>query len=97
MGFLTSAPFACNSNPNIEIDCEVLEGLYKCIDGLSENDAFVYHIHNELLMYKKGGYIFGILAAIRKRTTMAFGNSSACKHKLEYFEHKRSRFEWQKL
>ncbi|RDX90895.1 hypothetical protein CR513_27202, partial [Mucuna pruriens] len=40
------------SNPNIEIDCEVLESLYKCIDKLSENDEFVNYIHNELPIYK---------------------------------------------
>ncbi|RDX94019.1 hypothetical protein CR513_23642, partial [Mucuna pruriens] len=31
---------------NIEMNCEVLEGLYKCID------KFVDHIHNDLSMYK---------------------------------------------
>ncbi|RDX70318.1 hypothetical protein CR513_50457, partial [Mucuna pruriens] len=40
-------------NRNIEMDCEVLEGLYKCNDKLSENDEFVYHIHNELTIYKR--------------------------------------------
>ncbi|RDX86293.1 hypothetical protein CR513_32390, partial [Mucuna pruriens] len=51
------------SNLNIEMDCEVLEGLYKCIDRFSENenDEFVDHIHNELPIYK----------SLRKRTTMA--------------------------
>ncbi|RDX86760.1 hypothetical protein CR513_31870, partial [Mucuna pruriens] len=53
------------------MDCEVLEGLYKCIDRLSENDEFVDHIHNELPIYKRAGGMFGFPAAVRKRTTMA--------------------------
>ncbi|RDX70161.1 hypothetical protein CR513_50625, partial [Mucuna pruriens] len=36
-----------DNNPNIEMDYEVLEGLYKCIDRLSENDEFVNDIHND--------------------------------------------------
>ncbi|RDX92313.1 hypothetical protein CR513_25571, partial [Mucuna pruriens] len=40
---------------NIEMDCEVLEGFYKYIDRLSENDEFVDHVHNELPIYKRVG------------------------------------------
>ncbi|RDX66743.1 hypothetical protein CR513_54459, partial [Mucuna pruriens] len=46
------------NNSNIEMDCEVLEGLYKCIDRFSENDEFVDHIHNELSIYKRVGDSF---------------------------------------
>ncbi|RDX87077.1 Nuclear pore complex protein NUP85, partial [Mucuna pruriens] len=59
------------NNLNSEMDCEVLEGLYKCIDRLSENDEFLDHIHNKLSIYKRAGGMFGFPTALRKRTTMA--------------------------
>ncbi|RDX98212.1 hypothetical protein CR513_18893, partial [Mucuna pruriens] len=78
------------SNPNIEMDCEVLEDLYKCIDKLSENDEFVDHIHNELSIYKSVGGMFGNPAAVRKRMLMALSltcSSSECEHNCSTFEH----------
>ncbi|RDY10441.1 hypothetical protein CR513_05041, partial [Mucuna pruriens] len=36
------------------MDFYMLEGLYKCINKLSEDDEFLYHIHNELPIYKRG-------------------------------------------
>ncbi|RDY07159.1 hypothetical protein CR513_08759, partial [Mucuna pruriens] len=57
-------------NPNIEMNCEVLEGLYKCIDMLNENNEFVDHIHNELPMYERTTNMFGYLAIVRKKTTI---------------------------
>ncbi|RDY07491.1 hypothetical protein CR513_08392, partial [Mucuna pruriens] len=45
-------------NPNIEMNYEVLQDLYKCIVRLNENDAFVDHIHNELLIYESWRYVW---------------------------------------
>ncbi|RDX80623.1 hypothetical protein CR513_38811, partial [Mucuna pruriens] len=47
------------SNPSIKNDYEAVEGLYKCIERLSENEDFVDIIHREMS------------AAIRKRVTVA--------------------------
>ncbi|RDX80347.1 hypothetical protein CR513_39108, partial [Mucuna pruriens] len=58
------------SNPNIEMNNEVLEDLYKYIDRLSENDEFVDHIHNEFPIYKRARGMFDFLTTVRKRTTM---------------------------
>ncbi|RDX65655.1 hypothetical protein CR513_55672, partial [Mucuna pruriens] len=60
------------SNPNIEMDCEVLEELCKCIDRLSENDEFVDHIHNELLIYKRIEVMFGNLTGVSKKNDNGF-------------------------
>ncbi|RDX61629.1 hypothetical protein CR513_60127, partial [Mucuna pruriens] len=67
--FLNSGFFY--SNPNNEMDCEMVKGLYKCIERLNENDESVDHIHNELSIYKRVGGMFGFPATVRKRTTMA--------------------------
>ncbi|RDX75695.1 hypothetical protein CR513_44397, partial [Mucuna pruriens] len=69
-------------------DCEVLEGLYKCIDRLSKNDEFVDHVHDELPIYKRAGDMFGYPAVVRKRT----GRRDVSIH-----SKKRSRLEHQKL
>ncbi|XP_003518019.1 uncharacterized protein LOC114419758 [Glycine soja] len=38
------------TNPNIDSDNEVVDGLYKCIDKLSEDDDLVVEVHKQLLV-----------------------------------------------
>ncbi|RDY09070.1 hypothetical protein CR513_06615, partial [Mucuna pruriens] len=81
------------------MDCEVLEGLYKCIDRLSENDEFVDHIHNELPIYKRAGGMFGFPATSEEKNDNG-SCSSGCERNWSTFEHihsKRSKLEHQKL
>lgn len=61
------------SNPNIENDGEVSEGLYKCIERLSENAEIIDKIFSELAIYKRAGSVFGMASAVRQRTTVAPG------------------------
>ncbi|RZB75263.1 hypothetical protein D0Y65_033937 [Glycine soja] len=59
------------TNPNIDNDNEVVDGLYKCIDKLSEDDDFVVEVHKQLLVYKRAGERFGMTAAMRARTEIS--------------------------
>ncbi|KAH1232957.1 hypothetical protein GmHk_09G025506 [Glycine max] len=85
------------TNPNIDSDNEVVDGLYKCIDKLSEDDDFVVEVHKQLLVYKRDGERFGMTAAMKARTEISPG----CERNWSTFEHihskKRSRLEHQKL
>ncbi|KAH1242508.1 hypothetical protein GmHk_07G019820 [Glycine max] len=59
------------TNPNIDNDNEVVDGLYKCIDKLSEDDDFVVEVHKQLLVYKRAGERFGMTAAMKARTEIS--------------------------
>ncbi|KAL5162369.1 hypothetical protein HKD37_07G019499 [Glycine soja] len=59
------------TNPNIDSDNEVVDGLYKCIDKLSEDDDFVVEVHKQLLVYKRAGERFGMTAAMKARTEIS--------------------------
>lgn len=48
-----------------------MEGLYRCIERLSENNELVDKILSELSMYKREEGLFGFKVAIRQRTTVA--------------------------
>ncbi|XP_040873455.1 uncharacterized protein [Glycine max] len=61
------------TNPNIDSDNEVVDGLYKCIDKLSEDDDFVVEVHKQLLVYKRAGERFGMTAAMKARTEISPG------------------------
>ncbi|RDX86745.1 hypothetical protein CR513_31885, partial [Mucuna pruriens] len=80
------------------MDCEVVEGLYKCIDKLSENDKFVDHIHNELSIHKRAGGMFSFPATLKKRKMIA---PARRERNWSTFEHihskKKSKLEHQKL
>jgi len=56
------------TNSNIDKDVEMEDGLNKCIVKLSEDDEFEVAVHKELLIYKRGGYRFGMTTAIKART-----------------------------
>ncbi|KAL5145418.1 hypothetical protein HKD37_06G015463 [Glycine soja] len=59
------------TNPNIDNDNEVVDGLYKCIDRLSEDDNFVVEVHKQLLVYKRAGERFGMTVAMKARTEIS--------------------------
>uniref|UniRef100_A0A0R0HS56 BED-type domain-containing protein n=1 Tax=Glycine max TaxID=3847 RepID=A0A0R0HS56_SOYBN len=59
------------TNPNIDSDNEVVDGLFKCIDKLSEDDDFVVEVHKQLLVYKRAGERFGMAAAMKARTEIS--------------------------
>ncbi|XP_006584208.1 uncharacterized protein [Glycine max] len=59
------------TDPNIDSDNEVVDGLYKCIDKLSEDDDFVVEVHKQLLVYKRAGERFGMTAATKARTEIS--------------------------
>uniref|UniRef100_A0A0R0F2M9 DUF659 domain-containing protein n=1 Tax=Glycine max TaxID=3847 RepID=A0A0R0F2M9_SOYBN len=59
------------TNPNIDSDNEVVDGLYKCIDKLSEDDDFVVEVHKQLLVYKRVGERFGMTVAMKARTEIS--------------------------
>ncbi|KAG4912624.1 hypothetical protein JHK86_053057 [Glycine max] len=59
------------TNPNIDSDNEVVDGLYKCIDKLSEDDDFVVEVHKQLLVYKRAGERFGMTATMKARTEIS--------------------------
>lgn len=61
------------SNPMIENDDKMLDGLYACIAKLSESAKVVDLIHGELVKYKMGVGHFGLKEAIRQRTDVASG------------------------
>jgi hypothetical protein len=65
------------SDPLIENDSKLLDGLYTCIDKLSESDEVVDSIHGELSKYRMGVGHFGLKEAIRQRATIAAGKSSS--------------------
>nr|KYP72372.1 hypothetical protein KK1_004960 [Cajanus cajan] len=52
---------------------EVVDGLLKCIDRLSENDDIVDNVHNELTIYERARGRFGIPTVVRARVKMAPG------------------------
>ncbi|KAL5154147.1 hypothetical protein HKD37_19G053563 [Glycine soja] len=87
------------TNPNIENDNKVVDGLYKCIDRLSEDDNFVVEVHKQLLEYKRVGERFGMTVAMKARTEIS--PAHWCERNWSTFEHihskKRSRIEHQKL
>ncbi|KAJ1376025.1 Ribonuclease H-like superfamily [Sesbania bispinosa] len=55
-------------NQRIDLDPEVMGGLYKCIERPSENEEVVDQISNELSIYKRAGGLFEMKATIRQRT-----------------------------
>ncbi|KAL2342313.1 hypothetical protein Fmac_003598 [Flemingia macrophylla] len=55
----------------MEADDEVVDGLFKCIEKLSENDDIVDKIHSQLGTYKRAGGRFDIPPTMRARTKMA--------------------------
>ncbi|XP_028223583.1 uncharacterized protein LOC114405121 [Glycine soja] len=59
------------TNPNIYNDNEVVDGLYKCIDRLSEDDNFVIEVHKQLLVYKRARERFGMTVAMKARTEIS--------------------------
>ncbi|KAL5144536.1 hypothetical protein HKD37_06G014813 [Glycine soja] len=95
-------------NPNIDNDNEVVDGLYKCIDRLNEDDDFVVEVHKQLLVYKRVGERFGMTLSGencmdgKHHTCKPLPlNSLGCERNWSTFEHiyskKRSRLEHQKL
>ncbi|XP_042425959.1 uncharacterized protein LOC122013799 [Zingiber officinale] len=56
------------SNPDIENDTEVMEGLYKCISRLVRGEDLQDKITNQLEKYKKAEGLFGLPMAILQRT-----------------------------
>ncbi|KAL6582972.1 hypothetical protein OROMI_005050 [Orobanche minor] len=77
------------TNPEVEKDAEVKEGLFSCIKRLSRNEVEEVGIHNELVLYTKALKLFGIPMAIKMRSTYA---PAHCLH-----SKKRNRLEQQKL
>ncbi|KAK2429465.1 hypothetical protein QL285_027902 [Trifolium repens] len=67
--YLNPKYFYCD--PLIENDSKLLDGLYTCIDKLSESDEVVDSIHGELSKYRMGVGHFGLKEAIRQRATIA--------------------------
>ena len=61
------------ANPRIDFDPEVVGGLYKCIERLSEDEVVVDKISSELFIYKRAEGLFGMKAAIRQRITLSPG------------------------
>ncbi|XP_073152814.1 uncharacterized protein [Henckelia pumila] len=57
------------SNPDIENDDEVLEGLYKCIARLVGGEDLRDKITNQLEKYKNAEGLFGLPMAIRQRAS----------------------------
>ncbi|KAL5134283.1 hypothetical protein HKD37_03G007472 [Glycine soja] len=64
-------PMFFYTNPNIYNDNEVVDGLYKCIDRLSEDDNFVIEVHKQLLVYKRARERFGMTVAMKARTEIS--------------------------
>jgi len=60
-------------NLRLDLNPVVMEGLYRCIERLSENNELVDKILSELSMYKREEGLFGFKVAIRQRTTVAPG------------------------
>ncbi|KAG5121908.1 hypothetical protein GLYMA_14G145100v4 [Glycine max] len=94
------------TNPNIDSDNEVVDGLYKCIDKLSEDDDFVVEVHKQLLVYKRAGERFGMTAAMKARTKISLAEwwklyEGKTPHlqtiAIKIHSKKRSRLEHQKL
>ncbi|PNY14079.1 hypothetical protein L195_g010751, partial [Trifolium pratense] len=59
------------SNPLIENDGKLLDGLYACIDKLSASAEVVDEIRGELAKYRMGEDHFGRSAAVRQREKIA--------------------------
>ncbi|XP_073120500.1 uncharacterized protein [Henckelia pumila] len=57
------------TNPYIENDAEVLEGLYKCIARLVRGEDLQDKITNQLEKYKNAEGLFGLPMAIRQRAS----------------------------
>ncbi|KAL2320021.1 hypothetical protein Fmac_028990 [Flemingia macrophylla] len=70
-GYYLNPEFFYKNPRDMDDDQEVVDGLYKCIDRLSENDEIVDKIHNQLGTYKRGSGRFDIPAAVRAMTKMA--------------------------
>ncbi|KAH1242001.1 hypothetical protein GmHk_07G019441 [Glycine max] len=70
----------------------VVDGLYKCIDKLSEDDDFVVEVHKQLVVYKRARERFGMTAAVKARTEISPAHQDVSIH-----SKKRSRLEHQKL
>lgn len=60
-------------NPDMDRNLEIMEGVYKCIDVLSENDEVNDKVTLELATYKVAGGFFGKKQAVRARKTMSPG------------------------
>ncbi|XP_073122785.1 uncharacterized protein [Henckelia pumila] len=63
------------TNPDIENDAEVLEGLYKCIARLVRGEDLQDKITNQLEKYKNAEGLFGLPMAIRQRASKSSGNN----------------------
>ena len=61
------------SNPMIENDDKLLDGLYACISKLAASTVVVDAIHGELSKYKMGDGHFGLNEAVRQRADVAPG------------------------
>jgi hypothetical protein len=61
------------SNPMIENDDKLLDGLYTCISKLAASTVVVDAIHGELSKYKMGDGHFGLNEAVRQRADVAPG------------------------
>ncbi|XP_058755022.1 uncharacterized protein LOC131628172 [Vicia villosa] len=59
------------TNPMIENDATLLDGLYACINKLSANAKVVDAIHGDLAKYKMGVDHFGLTEAVRQRDTIS--------------------------
>ncbi|XP_058768459.1 uncharacterized protein LOC131642205 [Vicia villosa] len=59
------------SNPMIENDDKLLDGLYACINKLSASDKVIDDIHGELAKYKMCTGHFGLNEAVRQRANVA--------------------------
>ncbi|KAL2337368.1 hypothetical protein Fmac_011814 [Flemingia macrophylla] len=70
-GYYLNPEFYYKNPTKVDADDEVVDGLYKCIERLSENDEIVDKIHQQLTLFKRVGGRFGISPAIRARDKMA--------------------------
>ncbi|KAG5022664.1 hypothetical protein JHK85_019006 [Glycine max] len=76
----------------------VVDGLYKCIDKLSEDDDFVVEVHKQLVVYKRARERFGMTAAVKARTEISPGKTPHLQTiVIKIHSKKRSRLEHQKL
>lgn len=70
--FLNPGIFYKNSAA-IEMDAEVMSGLYACIERLSRGEKEQDQIMDELVKYKMGEDLFGLGLAVRSRDTLSPG------------------------
>ncbi|XP_020222646.1 uncharacterized protein LOC109805096 isoform X2 [Cajanus cajan] len=70
-GYYLNPEFYYKNSTRMDADDEVVDGLFKCIDRLCENNDIVDNVHNQLAIYKRAGGRFDIPAAVRARVKMA--------------------------